>query len=240
MPMPVLFAVVCGAACQETVSPTLPVAPSAQTAVSGDSIRLTYICGNTFRIRNSNDQYVEVKWDIFNTSDSGRLVLPRRPLGQPFSQVFVTANRLGTMRLFYAGRLEETKANGNRPACVTDGQETPWPTAAQRDSGRRSGALIRVDGDSASESVAVDQVAIAFDDSLTARDRAAIVRQIGGAVLTVVGERSGVIVAVPRMGSTMAEVRAALTRFRAIPGVRRATVVLFPSGAVNDARYPHD
>lgn len=180
VPMPVVFAVVCGVACRDTVSPVPALSPSSRVAVSGDSIRLTYICGNTFRLRNANDDYVEVKWDIFNTPDSGRLVLPKRPVGQAFSQVFVSTNRRGTMRVFFNGRLEETKANGDQPGCSTEGQETPWPAEGTAGTTDVSRVIVVTDPDT--NLIYRTDITVTFRDSVSTAGRRAFVRGLGAVV----------------------------------------------------------
>lgn len=234
VPMPVVFAVVCGVACRDTVSPVPALSPSAQVAVSGDSIRLTYICGNTFRLRNANDDYVEVKWDIFNTPDSGRLVLPKRPAGQAFSQVFVTANRRGTMRVFFNGRLEETKANGNQPACATVGQETPWPSPGTVGSVDRT----RIVTFGETPYSRVDWVVVFTPDTPEQSQRTVIASTLG-AVTAVYG--SIVTVRVPDLRRDSASLKRALDSLAARPGVARAYLEF--AGALvpeTSSRFPRD
>jgi hypothetical protein len=75
-------------------------------------IRLTYICGNKFRVRNPNAAVVPVTWDVYNKNESGNLDLPPKTAGQPYSETFFTTLNKGTVRLFYTGQLIQTKANG--------------------------------------------------------------------------------------------------------------------------------
>lgn len=75
-------------------------------------IRLTYICGNKFRVRNPNGTAVPVSWDVYNKNEAGTLTLPPKVTGQPYSESFFTTVNKGTVRLFHTGQLIQTKANG--------------------------------------------------------------------------------------------------------------------------------
>ncbi len=84
--------------------PPLTVTPS--------TLRLTYICGRTFRVRNPNDAAVTVTWDVFGTAETGTLLLPARPLSGSFSETLFETVATGTVRLFYNGVQSDVKANG--------------------------------------------------------------------------------------------------------------------------------
>jgi hypothetical protein len=73
---------------------------------------LTYLCGRTFQVRNSNEAVVEVTWDVFETTDAGTLTLPARPLSASFSETVFETTATGTVRLFYQGTQVGVKANG--------------------------------------------------------------------------------------------------------------------------------
>lgn len=92
------------------MSPSHLVAP-----FDADSIRLSHICGNRFRVQNANDFPAEVHWDVVGSTDTGRVILPPRPAGKPFSEVFLTTNATGTTRLFYQAALIETTINLGTP-----------------------------------------------------------------------------------------------------------------------------
>lgn len=81
-----------------------------QSVVSG--IRLTYICGNKFRVRNPSGVTVPVSWDVYQKNETGSLTLPPRATGQLYSDTFFTTVNKGTVRLFHEGQLIQTKANG--------------------------------------------------------------------------------------------------------------------------------
>jgi hypothetical protein len=230
-----LPSLLCLGACQDTVAPRPEVRPSA-SVVSGDSVRLTYICGNTFRIRNANDAFVEVKWDIYNTPDSGRLVLPKRPAGTAFSQVFVTAARRGTMRVFVNGRLEETKANGNRPACSTEGQETPWPAEESPDVTWDESRTIFLGGTVRARR----DFLLEFNSDAAVSIRLAALNAVGATPTSRTGP-SNFVIRTPDPGTDSTSYSSLLSRLRALPGVRRVAPVYLTGGIpLTSSRYPSD
>lgn len=101
--------------------------PTAQGVVAPGSVTLTYICGNTFRVRNSNTAPVTVTWDVYQKNETGTLILPPKPASAPYSETWFTTVNKGTVRLFESGTLIQTKANGNKPPCATPA-DTARPT----------------------------------------------------------------------------------------------------------------
>jgi hypothetical protein len=102
--------------------------PSANVAAASDSVQLTYICGNMFRIRNRSFEPRQVRWGTYNVpSDTGSLRLRGRDVGAAQVDYFVTAQTKGTMRLFVGTRLVDTKANGNKAACAEPVDTSGFP-----------------------------------------------------------------------------------------------------------------
>jgi Subtilase family len=101
----------------------------ALTVGATDSVALTYICGNMFRIRNSSFDPRSVRWDIYNANpaDTGSLWARGRDVGRTSVDFFVTSRTKGTMRLFVGTTLVATKANGNKVACVAPVDTSPLP-----------------------------------------------------------------------------------------------------------------
>lgn len=80
---------------------------------ASSSIRLTYLCGNRFRVRNTGDEWGDLTYDVYRTDDRGDLTVG------PRSEVVFTTEVSGTTRLFVnpnhdqpLGQLVQTKANG--------------------------------------------------------------------------------------------------------------------------------
>jgi hypothetical protein len=74
--------------------------------VSSALIRLTYVCGNRFRVRNSSGEWITVAFDVYQTTDKGELTIG------PGADLLFTTREKGTVRLFYGGALVQTKENG--------------------------------------------------------------------------------------------------------------------------------
>lgn len=81
---------------------------------SPSQIRLTYICGNSWRVRNSDLAGYLLTFDVYNQGESGSVdVLARDPSMGSYDVYFGTVKK-GTVRLFHNGVLIQTKANGNK------------------------------------------------------------------------------------------------------------------------------
>jgi Subtilase family len=103
----------------------------ALSVTATDSVALTYICGNMFRIRNSSFEPRSVRWDIYNANpaDTGSLWARGRDVGRTSVDFFVTSRTKGTMRLFVGATLVATKANGNKVACAAPVDTSPLPAS---------------------------------------------------------------------------------------------------------------
>jgi hypothetical protein len=77
------------------------------------SIRLTYVCGNTFRARNLNYVPVTVRYEVAGTTEARTLTLPGLSSDDgPIADTPLTTTATGTVRLLYGGRVIQTVANG--------------------------------------------------------------------------------------------------------------------------------
>jgi len=112
------------AACQE---PEQATGPSLSQSALPNSITLTYICGNSFRVRNTNPSVMTVTWDVYQKGETGTLTLPAKPGTGPYSETYFTTVNKGTVRLFLDGVLIQTKANGNKPPCQLPVVRPPIP-----------------------------------------------------------------------------------------------------------------
>lgn len=76
------------------------------------AIRLTYVCGNTFRIRNSNYVPVTVRYAVAGTSEGASLELPGRSSDDgPIPETSLTTTATGTVRLLHDGSAIQTAGN---------------------------------------------------------------------------------------------------------------------------------
>jgi hypothetical protein len=76
----------------------------------GQKILLTYVCGNKFRLRNTNTALVRVAVDVYGTTERHSYFVA------PGIDQFVKLLKRGTTRVFFNGQLVQAKANGNK-AC---------------------------------------------------------------------------------------------------------------------------
>jgi hypothetical protein len=152
-----------------------------------DSIRLTYICANRFRVRNYNDVEVAARWDVYRTSDSGRVTLPPRAGGSAYAEVFFETAVRGTTRLFVGSTLVQTKANGGAvcPATVPGSAPDTFPFGLVD-----SLPKLDVNGDSTALVVA-QLLAVEFRIGTSVAERAAAVQAVGGTVVGGVGNDPG-------------------------------------------------
>jgi hypothetical protein len=74
-------------------------------------IRLTYVCGNTFRIRNLNYVPVTVRYEVAGTTEAGTLTLTGLSSDDGPAHTPLTTTAMGTVRLLYRGRVIQTVAN---------------------------------------------------------------------------------------------------------------------------------
>jgi len=79
-------------------------------------IRLTYLCGNRFRIRSSNAMSTTVTYDVYGTTERGWQTAVGAG-GSPYTDMEIETVNRGTVRLFLDGKQIDMKANGNGPPC---------------------------------------------------------------------------------------------------------------------------
>lgn len=99
--------------------------------VNASGIKVTYRCGNYFRVRNFNTVDVPVQYSVFRTTETGPLTLPAAITGIGYSETWLRTTNRGAVRLAYLGGRVAEKPNGNAPCAVlfTQGQWTdtlPW------------------------------------------------------------------------------------------------------------------
>jgi Galactose oxidase-like, Early set domain len=117
-------------ACHDESEPVQPnhITPAAGgTTTLERNIKLSYLCGNTFRVTNANAFDVPVVWKVKGATEQGSLTLPKAPTGEPgFSETKFTTQRTGTVDLYYNGHKIATKGNSGTP-CAPPPPPTPAP-----------------------------------------------------------------------------------------------------------------
>src|SRR6185437_17006663 len=124
--------VLCGLVC---IGASLAAGQSAAQGANTSLIKLTYRCGNWFRVRNFNTVDVPTQYRVYRTSESAALTLPAAPTGIGYSESWFHTNNRGAVLLTYNGARVAEKPNGNVAcaAVASMGQWTdtlPWPIVA--------------------------------------------------------------------------------------------------------------
>jgi hypothetical protein len=230
-----LTALIGAASCADT--PTAPRETVGLTvAPATDSVLLTYICGNMFRVRNLSFEPREVRWDIYNAvpADTGSLRLRGRDVGAAYVDYFVTSRTKGTMRVFVGGVLRQTKANGNKVGCAA-----PVDTSSlvPRDAEIRMFEAQTAQDDSSV--VSRTQVSIKFYDTTSARTQREFQRTFDAQYLGGAGRFRSF--RIRDYGTQPDSLRALLARLKQYQGVQYAAFVMILGPVRNDgARFPND
>jgi len=86
-------------------------------------IKLSYTCGNYFRIRNTNTSEVDLSYTVYRTGEHGTVSLPAKPSAYPYSETYLHTNTRGALQLSYSGGRVAVKQNGGLacPAVASQG-----------------------------------------------------------------------------------------------------------------------
>jgi Subtilase family len=226
-------------ACTDTPVQVPP--PDVSAAVAGtDSVALTYICGNMFRIRNSSFEPRSVRWDIYNAApaDTGSLKARGRDVGAAYVDLFVTSRTKGTMRLFVGTTLIATKANGNKAACSAPVDTSAVPRVRSKWFGVSDEPRAR---DLATNLVARTILMITFDSLATSSSQLrALLGNLNAQIVRVM-EPGFYYLRIPDPGVSADSLNAIEARVRSFPFVSRVTFVPVEFKAQpHGTRYPSD
>src|ERR1700680_493858 len=75
-------------------------------------IKLSYTCGNYFRIRNANPSRVDLTYTVYRTGEQGTVALPGKPSSYPYSETYLHTNTKGALQLSSSGSRVAVKQNG--------------------------------------------------------------------------------------------------------------------------------
>jgi hypothetical protein len=78
-------------------------------------IRLTYLCGNTFRVVNPNFVPVTVRYEVDGASEGASITLPPLLAADPQPSKLITTTAAAGVRLLYDGTAIQRAANGRVP-----------------------------------------------------------------------------------------------------------------------------
>ena len=226
--------------CADTPVQVPPDTVSANAAGT-DSVALTYICGNMFRIRNSAFDPRNVRWDIYNATpaDTGSLSARGRDLGSSYVDLFVTARTNGTMRLFVGSTLIATKANGNKAACAAPVDTTAFPATESIGAYDFFGQPPYVRADSTVDARTL--VLVQFTPTASSAEKRAFQQSLSAQIVRV-WTASFVRFRIPDPGNSQSSMDALLARIRSNAAVAHAQYTQLRGKVVaqGGARYPTD
>ena len=217
-----------------------PLAPRNAVALTvtpaTDSVTLTYICGNMFRVRNAAFEPRDVRWDIYGATppDTGSLRLRGRDVGAAYVDYFVTARTNGTMRVFVGGVLKQTKANGNKAACAAPVDTSALGTISAAINTQRDLTLLPD-----STIVSRTQVEVRFDPAAGSAAQRAFQREFGAQYIGAVSRLR--IFRIRDLGSQTDSLQALIGRMKSFSGVQYAGFLpLLEEVRDDNARFPDD
>ena len=217
-----------------------PDSVSLATVPGTDSVKLTYICGNMFRVRNSSFEPRNVRWDIYNVvpADTGSLRTRGRDVGSGYVDYFVTSRTKGTMRLFVGATLVDTKANGNKVACTAPADTSPIPGQRSRWFGLAQEPMARdLDGLVVSRTI----LSVTFDPAATSSSALrSFLRGLNAQIVRVM-EPGFLYLRIPDPGQSADTLNAIEQRAKQQAFIQRAAFVLLEVKPSTDgARYSTD
>ncbi len=226
------------AACQE---PEAATGPSLSQAALPKSITLTYICGNSFRVRNTNPNEITVTWDVYQKGETGTLLLPPKPASAPYSETYFTTVNKGTVRLFLDGVLIQTKANGNKPVCElpVDTSKPAIPTTGTFDFPRDTTVVIAVPGDTITVYYR-NIFKIRFEDSTSGSTIRAYLLANQGEIIGGAPNTGAYIVRFPDPGPSYQAFDSLRSKLNSTPAVSYAAPAVRRSGYSVQSRFPND
>ncbi len=121
----------------DTIAWTLAVASSLAAsngsrppALDLSDIKLSYACGNYFRVRNESSSEVDLTFNVHRTGEHGTLSLPGKASKYPYSEVYVLTRTKGSLQLYYNGSRVAVKSNGGL-SCLAIAFERPFHECAR-------------------------------------------------------------------------------------------------------------
>ena len=103
----------------------IPIGQTGAQTINTSLIKLTYRCGNWFRVRNLNAVDVPVQYAVYRTSETGTLTLPAAPTSLGYGDTWIQTQNRGAVLLTYNGTRVAEKPNANA-ACATVASMGQW------------------------------------------------------------------------------------------------------------------
>lgn len=189
--------------------------------VGYDTLALTYLCGNTFRLRTTH-QYTQDTSFSWSTAlpETGTVEVYKALPGRPYSEGYITVASSDSVQIVgYAGLKE---GNGGAPACAVT-PDTTWPTASSLGDAYsyvdRSEALA---GASVEDSVNSRAARITAESGVPRDSLARVLFRFGARVVGQSGILNTLTIRFDQRRNTYAAYLAVLDSLQAHPAIRTA------------------
>jgi hypothetical protein len=212
-----------------------------QPASVADTLAVTYLCGDIFRVRNPRTEEELIRWSLNNTQPRATLRAGARHEGQTFRDTYVDAGGVGAF--WYLTRFKlESVAHGGLPACTPPTPPIPissdnLPSLGPLDT------LLTSDPSEPGVMVYRRQATVYFHGAATATQIDAFFRQFRarafyGRTYNAGSPTIEFGVQFPDNGSDYAVLRSTIDAMRAFSGVRTAAPRKIGSQSIKPASYP--
>jgi subtilisin family serine protease len=221
-------------ACQDGNKIVDPASDQISASAAQASLRLTYMCGNRFRVRTTRTDTVRVRWDVYQKNDTGSVLVPGIESPAVQRDVFFETSVKGTTRIFLGTQLMDTKANGNT-VCSTS---IPVGLAYPNDS-----AFVVVDSSLATPVVYFRRIAtVQLLETLSDTEVSAFLSQYQAQVLSGLPSERVYVVQLPDLGPSLAAMWQRIDAIQADPRIMIISPVSRVGAFVNPAtwRFPDD
>jgi hypothetical protein len=221
------------------------LAADVQPASASDTLEVTYVCGNLFRIRNPDTTEVGVVWTLGGTPPGRNVWAGGRHTGTTHRDTYVDAGGPGAFHWRTRLKIGTPVANGGAPACQPPSPPFPLspnnlPTVEGTDD-----TLTVADPTSPGTAILRRQALVLFDGSASADSIEAFMRRFRARVLSAWtfsagGQVRAFSVIIPDPGPTLASLQSVLATMRTVVGVRTATYLTRGESTLRPGRFPTD
>jgi hypothetical protein len=199
-------------------------------------LRLTYLCGNRFRIRTTRQDTVRVRWDVYRTADTGSVLVPGVEVPATQRDVVFETRVRGTTRIFLGAQLVDTKANGGLN-CVGIGLVPQHHVIAPAET-----LLTVSDSTGAFRATYFRRYAqVAFRQSASEADIASVLTRFGAEVVRGTPARRSYTLLLPDLGPSFASWKSRILSLQAEPSIEFVFPVEVGTPPIAEfGRFPED
>lgn len=148
-------------------------------AVPRDTVIITYVCGNTFRVTNTYQFDARLTWRVVGTEETGGFEVPEmRPGGKPHDAYLTTVEK-GTVELSFSNWVVASAPNRGRSACTIPADTIPLELRWDRSYLPLSPALLFADSADPGKRYYGNYLTVQFDSAVRGADLNRLLRQYG-------------------------------------------------------------